>query len=188
MSRELEIALATELAAPVLRPVVGCEFLFDGGTVRLWTGYGNLTLNGETFVGAGALLGISDYEETANVEAKGLTFSLSGIESSILSLALGEPYQGRVCNLYLGAVDDAGALVSDPYTLFSGLMDTMTIEEAGETCTVAVSAESRMVLLTRAKERRYTHQDQQAEYPDDLGLEFVAALQDRQIVWKAGGK
>jgi len=184
MSRALDSALATELAAKALRPVFGCEFLFDGGAIRLWAGYGNLTLNGENYVGAGTLLGVSDYAETAAVEAQGLTFTLSGIQSTILSLALQEPYQGRVCNLYLGAFDPAGALVGAPYLLFSGLMDTMSIEEAGETCSVTVAAESRMVLLTRAKERRYTDEDQRAEYPDDKGFQYVAALQDRQIIWK----
>jgi hypothetical protein len=188
MSRELESALASELQAPVLRPILGCEFLFDGGAIRLWAGLGNLALNGETFVGAGALIAISEYEETAALDAKGLTFTLSGIESSILSLALAEPYQGRICNLYLAAMDDAGVLVSPSYLLFSGLMDTMSIEEAGETCTVSVTAESRMVILTRAKERRYTNEDQKAQYPDDRGLEYVAGMADKQIVWKAGTK
>jgi len=62
-------------------------------------------------------------------------------------------------------------------------LDTMQITDGGETCTLAVAAENKLVILQRAKEARYTDEDQKARYPDDRGLEFVSGLQDREIVW-----
>lgn len=208
MSRELDPILLGEINKAALQPVILCEFLFDGGDVRFWNGIGDITFDSRTFTGAGNLLGISEYEETEKLEALGLTFTLNGINSSILSVALQEPYQGRVCNLYFGAItlpeefylrDESGAVITGedglplylesfgelapPYLQFSGLMDVMRITEAGGTCNVSVTAESKMIILTRSKERRYTDEEQKTEYPSDLGFQFVTQIQDREVVW-----
>lgn len=185
MSRDLDPALVTEVTAAALRPVLLTECLFDSGTVRFWNGLGNLTALGDVFTGAANLLAISDYDETQRLEAQGLTLTLSGISSSILAIALAEPYQGRQCKVYIGALNAAGALVSDPYQIFSGFMDVMEITESGDTCTIAVKAENKLLLLSRTKERRYTAEDQKAEYPGDQGFDFVTSLQNKDIVWKA---
>jgi hypothetical protein len=62
-------------------------------------------------------------------------------------------------------------------------MDTMQITDAGETSQVRIACESRLIDLQRARERRFTDEDQQELYPGDLGLEYVAGLQEREIAW-----
>lgn len=84
---------------------------------------------------------------------------------------------------FLGVLNDSGAVVSDPYLLFSGRMDLMNIDDGGETCIISISAESRLIDLDRTRERRYTSEDQKIDFPNDKGLEFVADLQDKEIVW-----
>ena len=185
MSRDLEADLITEIEAPVLSPILLSEFLFDGGAVRFWNGLGELTAFGNIYTGTGNLLSISEYEETEDLQAQGISFTLSGIPSNILSIALQEPYQGRECNLYIGALDSSNVLVSDPYCIFSGFMDVMEITEAGEICSIQVNAENKMVILNRKKDRRYTPEDQKVDYSADLGLDFVPLLQDKEIIWKA---
>ena len=68
------------------------EFVAGGSPtqsyLRLWTGAGELAWNGQTFTGAGSLLGISPIEETGEVRAVGFAVKLSGLPSEILSLAL----------------------------------------------------------------------------------------------------
>jgi hypothetical protein len=46
-----------------------------------------------------------------------------------------------------------------------------------------LTAESRLIDLERSRERRYTSEDQKIDYPNDKGLEFIADLQDKEIVW-----
>jgi len=184
MTRDLTAGLVSEVTAALLRPIMLFEFFFDSSTLRFWTGLGDLSYGGDTYAGAGQVIGISDYQEQQNLEARGITFTVSGISSSVLALALAEPYQGRVCNLYFAAMTDAGALVADPYLIFSGFMDVMEIVESGETSVISVSAENKMIILTRPKVRRYTPEDQRQRYPGDKGLDFVPTLQDKEIVWK----
>ena len=59
----------------------------------------------------------------------------------------------------------------------------MNIEESGDTCVVSVTAENVLIKLERPIVRRFTNEDQKSRFPNDRGLEFVAALQDKDILW-----
>ena len=178
MSRTVPAALLTALAQPQVEPFYAVKMAFDSGTVRLWTGYGDRTINSETYVGAGSLLNIQGLGEVADLSAKAITISLSGVAAALVSLALQEPYQRRVCRVYFGAVD-----VSDVIEVFSGQLNTMSIEDSGEASTIAVVVDSKLVELERASNRRYTRESQRSRYSDDTFFNYVAKLQDREIVW-----
>lgn len=103
MSRSIPAELLTALTQGAIEPYYAVELLFDAGAVRLWTGYGDKVIDGETYIGSGSLLQISGLEEVADLSAKGASITLSGISSSIMSLALQEPYQGRTGRILFGA-------------------------------------------------------------------------------------
>lgn len=178
MARTVPSAILTALAQPTVQPFYAIELLFDTAPVRLWTGYGDRTIDGDTYTGSGGLLGISGLEEAGDLSAKGVTLTLSGISSSIISLALAEPYQGRSCRILFGVTN-----VNSFVEVFSGLMDVMTIEDSGETSSIALTVESKLVALERAVIRRYTHESQQALFAGDTFFSFVTDLQDKEIVW-----
>lgn len=184
MSRDLEAALVTEITASFLRPIMLFEGFFTGGTVRFWNGIGELTAMGNIYTGSGNLLGVSDFQETQDLQAQGIVLTLSGIPSNLLSIALQEDYKGKEINIYLGALNNSGVLVSDPYKVFSGFMDVMKIVEGGDTAEIQISAENKAVILTRKKDSRYTPEDQKKQYPSDKGFDFVPLMQDKEIIWK----
>jgi hypothetical protein len=203
MSRELAPLVLNELSKPLLEPFFAVELDLDSAPVYLWTGYGELTLNGKTYLGAGQLLNISSVSETTEMEAKGATLTMSGIPSSFLSLALQEPYQGRDCRIFFAVVvnqqvllesggliltEDGGIIVSEfsginITEVFSGELDQMNIEEEVDTATISVTAENVLIKLERPVVRRFTNEDQKSRFPSDRGLEYVAALQDKEIFW-----
>ena len=185
MSRNLTTAVQNQLAASELEPFFAIKLAFDSGDVRVWTGYNDITIASETYIGGGQLLSISPIQETVEIAARGVNMSLNGINSSLVSVALTESYQGRSAKVYLGVIS-SGAVVSDPYLVFDGRMDVMTIEDAGETANISLSAESRLIDLERARVRRYTDNDQQNQFAGDTGLRFVADLQDKEIAWGSG--
>lgn len=183
MSRGLTNDMVTEVTSLQLQPILLLKAEFDGGDLLLWSGVGPVTYDGDVYTGAGNLLGISELEETKSIEAKGATFQLSGIPSSLISLALTDNYQGRPITCYFGCLDGSGVLVTDPVILFQGIMDVLQIDEGGDTATIGVAAENRLIDLRRSKVRRYTPEDQKQEFAGDLGLDFVAALQEKEIIW-----
>jgi len=164
-----------------LSPFLAIELNFDSGIVRLWNGYTDLTIDGASYIGAGSLLGISSIEETSEIEAKGVTVMLTGLESSFISVALQENYQNRTAKIYLGAIASDGTVSS--YQIFGGRLDVMSIEESGETATISVTAENRLIDLERPRVGRFTSEYQKSVYPSDKGFDFVESLQDLKLVW-----
>jgi hypothetical protein len=178
MSRTIPAALLTALGQPNVAPFYAVEFDFDTAPVRFWTGYGDRTIKGNTYIGAGSLIGIGGLEEVADLSAKSATITLSGVPVELVSLALQEPYQNRACRILFGVTD-----VADVIEVFGGFMDVMTIEDSGETSTISLTVESKLVQLERAKELRYTNESQRALFPNDTFFSFVADLQDKEVVW-----
>ena len=46
-----------------------------------------------------------------------------------------------------------------------------------------MTVESRLIDLERARDWRYTSENQKSLYPNDKGLDFVVDLQDMPIAW-----
>lgn len=182
MSRDLTAGMQTEVAGKLIRPLVLVKFEFDSGDLRLWNGIRPLTFNAEVYTGAGNLLQISGIQETQVLKAAGVTFTLSGIDSAAIAIALAENYQGRPVTLWLGALDANENIIGDPFAQFKGNLDVMTLEDDGETATLAVTAENELVDLERPRERRYTDEDQELDYPNDRFFEFVLGLQGKEVV------
>lgn len=184
MARDLTAGMISAVQGETIRPILLAKVATTGGDVRAWTGVGDLTFNSEVYVGTGLLGAISDIQESSDLQANGVTFTLSGIPSTMISLALNQVRQGMNAQIWFGALDlTTGALVSAPYELFTGFTDVPSIDEGGETASISVTAENRLIDLNRARARRYTGEDQAITYPADLGFEFVPALQDREIIW-----
>lgn len=183
MSRDLTAGMIAEVTARQLSPILLLKAEFDSGDLLLWSGIGSLTFNSEVYTGAGALLGISEMQEVTQVEAQGATFQLTSIPDQFVSLALSENYQRRPITCWLGALDSSGALVPDPVILFKGRMDVLQIDDDGAASMLAMQAENRLIDLKRARVRRYTPEDQKQQYAGDLGLDFVASLQEKEVIW-----
>lgn len=183
MSRDLTPAFEAETLAGQLRPVIFVEVETATITVRFWTGIGEIAWNGQTWVGAGRLLGISPVEETGETRATGITLSLNSIPNDLVSLVLQDARQGKPVNVWLGAMTDDGQVIADPAQVFSGKLDVPEIIDGADTCTISVTAESRLIELERAPDRKYTPEDLALDYPGDRGLDFVTQIQDTQVVW-----
>jgi hypothetical protein len=209
MARDIPTTLLQALEAPQITPFFAVDLMFGSSPLYMWSGYGDFVREdtGNTYLGAGQLLNISTVEETTEIQAVGANFTLSGIPSSFLSLALQEPYHGRECRVYFGVLIGGGLATQGLDTIttqfgdlivlqsgtqgfleiFSGEMDQMNIVESAETATISVSAENALIKLERPVVRRLTNTDQKSRYPSDKGLEYVAGLQDKEIFWGRKG-
>lgn len=183
MSRDLTTDVATAAAASEVRPAFFVFLDLDSGPVRVWSGVDDFDLDGNTFTGIGTIGGISPITESTRVVAHGIELSLSGIPSAYVSLALSEHYRGRLVYVWLAFFDADGVLIADAVQIFAGRIDTMGIQDTGETSTLTLSAESQLIDLERPRELRYTDEEQKRLFPGDRGLEYVAGLQDKPLHW-----
>lgn len=168
----------------VFSPFLLAEFDFDPNPVRVFSGLGKVEWAGKTFLGVGNMGEVSSPQEGNDLRANTQAFRLNGIPSEYLSIILNENYQGRRSRLWLGVFGEYGEMVGDPYLISDGRMDTATIEDTGTSGAITIQAETILIDLDRPRERRYTHEDQQDLYPNDLFLEGVTAVQNKEIVWK----
>lgn len=178
MSRTVPAALLTALGQSEIQPYLAVEFLFDSGPLRLWTGYGDKTVAGNTYTGGGTLLSIDGLGEVSDLSAKSITITLSGMPAAVISAAIQEPYQRRKCRVYLGEIS-----VSDVVEIFSGSLNNMNIQDSAQDGEVSVVVDSKLVELERSSGRRYTSENQKSRYPSDTFFDYVSSIQDADIVW-----
>ena len=155
---------------------------FDSGTIRLWTGTDDLTISSEAYTGAGQLLSISNVEESTDLPSAGLSVGISGMDTTVLNLALTENYQNRFITLYLGYLMGKTNEVAGTLVLFKGRMTTMSITDTPQGSNISIDAENRLIDLNRPSNFRYTKESQNF-LRGDTGFNRVASLQDKEIIW-----
>jgi len=184
MSRQnVTTAMLDATQASQLLPAIFVQATMASGTVYLWSGFGNIAWNGQTWQGVGSMLRISTIEEKATVTASGITVTLSGIDPTLLNDVLGEFQLCGQAVVFLGAFSAPGTLIASPITVWSGLLDHPTIDVSGDTASISINCESRLIEMNVSVDRRYTDQEQQLDCPGDLAFSFVNSIQDQPIYW-----
>jgi hypothetical protein len=178
-------ALVGLFGAPHVSLILMFEGFFATSTLRLWTGVGLLQYGGRSWQGAGELVGISATKETADLQAQGITVSLTGIDETIIAAAFNELRQGQPVDIYIAAYQfaPAPAMLAAPYCFFQGRVDVPTIDDSAETSMVTLQLENRLVDFERERVRYYDPQTQNTYFPGDRGFDYVASLQDQKIFW-----
>lgn len=188
MARDLTAGMVTQITAASLTPIFLMEMEIPSGTIRFWNGLGSLTWSGNVYTGAANIITFSEIAETQAIEARGLQFTLNGINTALVSAVLdnANELQRATVNLRMAALDSSDNVVADPYLIFSGLVDTAEIMEAGDNSKIVINAESKLIRLKRTRARRYTSEDQKSEFSADEFFDFVTFLQDAPLEWGKG--
>ena len=173
MTKELTAAVATALNVDTLRPAWFVSIEFDGSTLYVWSGLSVISWNAIEWQPVGGNGFINEITETEETRSQGIELQLSGVPASQLVNVLGAVQIGKTARVWLGLFDADWTLIVDPIDVFQGKTDVPRIEDSGDTSSVTIRVESRMVDLQRGVERRFTDEDQKSEYPGDLGFEHV---------------
>ena len=98
--RDLTNAVKTAIVADQVSPILLFQGEFASGFVRVWSGIGDLSWNSEVWSGVGNLGGVSNIQENSDIQANGVTVTMSGIPSDLISLVLGDVIQGKLGKIY----------------------------------------------------------------------------------------
>ena len=156
---------------------------FDTEVIRVWNGSEDLTIDSETYIGAGQLLSVHPAEESSDLSSSGMTVTLSGMDSNVLNLALTENYQNRNITATIGYLMGGSLEVAGTVVLFKGRMITMTVNDTPDGATISIQAENRLLDLERPSNLRFTKESQEFLHTGDLFFNQVASLQDKEIIW-----
>lgn len=145
-------------------------YAWDGGPPTLFNGIGNWGSMGQV-------------QEVVERRVQRLSLGLSGIDKALLAKHLSEDYMGRRGLVWELALDEDWQAIGEPVKLFKGRIANQSVK-LGYTASIAVTLASVEEDWERVRERYYTDEDQQGEYPGDRGLEHVARFaQGRPILW-----
>jgi len=172
---------------------MSCLVLLDFVTepARLWTGSGTITSGGEQWRGLGNLASITGLETALNGQAPQTSFTLSGVNSAIVSIARDEfetEAKDRLAKVLLQFHNEADdlplELYDEPYAIWAGRMQNASFQLDGPTKrTITINAESLFAMRSRPAFSQYTDSDQQARFPGDLGFGFVSSLLNKVVTW-----
>ena len=137
----IDTALTNRLGADKQDMFIAVKAEFDTSVIRVWTGIDDLSVGGETYTGAGDLLAISSVEDSAEIKSSGVSVSISGMDTTVLNLALTENYQNRFLTIFLGYLMGGTDQVAGTITLFKGRMQTMAINDDPNGSTITIDAE-----------------------------------------------
>lgn len=183
MSHALDTDFAAEIEKPKLNPAFAI-FIDLPDPVYAWTGIGELTFGGNTYLGTGSFGALEALHEATDGSAIGLKATLNSIPSEMAADIDDQFRKGARMDIYALAVNDSWtAVVGQPKLIQRLRTDTCDITDGGDTMTVAIQGESRMREQARPTIKRYTDEYQQRKHPGDLFFQYLPAMTEVPILW-----
>ncbi len=181
MTRALTATMESEVAAASIRPVIFYEGVFASGTQRLCSLPYTISWNGQSWLGAGNLLGIGPIQETTEIRETQFTVTLQA-SAEIAALALAQVRLGKAGSVWVGTLDSSGAVNADPFLAFEGRLDKPVIQ-VGERPVVSITYGSKIRDLERPRVIRLTHEAHKQRFPGDDFCEYGEELVDKSLSW-----
>jgi len=148
------------------------------GPVRLWTGTGTVSWVGSDWFGVGTLGAMAGIEQSAELSAHELSFSLSGVDPRTISLKTGS-VRNREAILYARWLDPENTWFDDSVVLWKGVMDYLTSREDNGQAVVELVTHSPLFNLEQSPNVAWTHEEQQQRYPGDTGFDRIVSLANK---------
>ncbi len=183
MRNGVTTASATAMAAGLVNMALLVQITFLSETVYIYSGVGNVLWNGNTWYGVGSLGSIATIEETVEVRATGVALKLSGIDPQLLAESMNDYRQGLPVLIWLMMFDGVGAIIPNPILSFQGKTDVAKISVDGQTATISINAETRLIDMNTSVVRRWTPCDQALINPLDQGLNWVPSIAQIPLFW-----
>lgn len=177
-----------EVAASLL-----CFMGFKDTPRRWWMGFGDLNAGGHIWQGTGEMIQIDGLDQPIGTVAPKTTFTLSGVDSTIVTLARqsSDRVKDRQARVFIqffeiapGGDQMPWAPLDAPYAIRSMIMDQMSYGAQGPSQRrVTLTAESLWTGRRRPAYGFFTDRDQNSRFPGDRGLEQVVNLVQKTIRW-----
>ena len=171
------------LAAQHVEIVSFAKLEFPSDTVYLHNSIGTFTWGGNDWFGVGDLGAISQVQEGLDVSPYAITLTLSGLDSTISAAALTENYFMHAATIYIGVLDSAAELITDPTQIWAGYMDQMNMTVGAESDGIELICESELARFNRSPNLMYTNAGQQAKSSGDLFFNHMHRIAGAKINW-----
>ncbi|MBV6659222.1 MAG: hypothetical protein KI785_15775 [Devosiaceae bacterium] len=153
------------------------------GTVYAATCLEGVEWSGKNYLGVGLVAEVAGLDESAKVEVREVTLSLSGVPED-LRQGLSTSIKGYEATIRHALLDDFNRVVGEPEIVDVVALDTQDfLQSTDGTTTITITGYSVIVDLRNTPDTYYTPEFQRERFPDDTGLDRIPALVDRVASW-----
>lgn len=181
MTRTIDSNTLRAMTRDDYRPVVLVEVVTPSLNIRLTSNTQDVTFDGDLYT-AGLLSGISEIPETTDLNDAQIAVSFSGIDTAIKAAVVAPDFINSKVTVRIQFFDQDWVTSGDGLLYFIGSAASQNIA-SGQTSSITVSCKSRIASLSRPRSERYSDQEQQAQYPGDLGMQYASELASKTIIW-----
>ena len=174
-------------ASPAVGVLELIELDFLSGPLYLTTWPTNVLIGAQSYTGIGAVGAVGELKESEDGNTQRLQLTLSQVNSSYLSLALGNvaSYQGRGARVYLALTDTNLVVAGSPVLRFSGFMDKVSIKRSsGNAGQIMLDCATGGYDVRKTPSGlRMNDTQHQARQSGELGFQYVQTLISNPQLW-----
>ncbi len=156
------------------------------GRVRLWSGAGELPHDGFVWKGIGALGAIQDVQSTSELRILVTDLILTNVPTEDL-VTVNTNVRNRKADISYVLLDERRRVIGDSIPIQSINMEYQSAEVGQDgKSTITIHGTVGLVELRRPTKVAWTPEEQKRRFPavTDTGFDDVAALVDREVVWR----
>lgn len=185
MSRGIDSSLKIESKTNTIIPIILIKIDFNT-PIYLHTSIGDIVYDGDTYLGVGALGGISPISESIDMSSNGVNLSLSGVDQSLINSVVNNDYRNTDVTVFFGFLDETSYTLITPTIIYQGQIDNNSININNDTFSINLSVLNKFSKWDRVNPRRFNLQDQTSIYPNDKAFLRQGILRDQNISWGGG--
>ena len=175
MARTLTTAVKNELLTGQIRPIHLVTIGFST-PVNITDNAFDLTssVSGSsvTYSSSAFLVGASSFEEQTDISKTTISLSLSGVDTSFISVVLGENIVNDTVTIYRGLLNSSNSIIADPILLYQGNIDTFEVTETETQSNVKLIVVSHWADFDKKSGRKTNNSSQQRFFSADVGMDF----------------
>lgn len=169
------------------RVVLHAAYKIESSTPqRVWSGYGTITVAGESYVGIGATNLVCAITSEVGQAANPVTLGLSGVDPQWIPSAIEDDLRGKVVTIYTLYFDEDGTSLLDTELEFHGTVDqVITAFVPGEegSADLNFNLESEARGSQRSGGRLAAGQDQRLIGSTDGSMDAISVAPDIVLYW-----
>jgi len=197
MSKGLSTAMLNALNQTAIYPALICDLNFADNSYHLTASQNNLSYNGNTYIACGDLLSVSGIEDGLDTKARGVSLTLSGLNSTFVNEITSQLVTGSsTANINVLIYNSPYGVVIGAIDLVYGYLDAPKIIDSGSTCHIELQIENPLLYSSnRPLNRTLTAADSaqdveaRAEYYGITGItsttlyNWVGSLPQKRLLW-----
>ena len=175
MARTLTTAVKNELATNNISPIHLLTIGFSTPvniTDCIFDITSSVSGSSVTYTSSAFLLETSSFEEQTDITKTSLTINLSAVDTSFVSIVLGENIVNDSVKIFRGLLDSSNSLIADPILLYQGNIDTFQISESKNNASVSLTVVSHWADFEKKSGRQTNNNSQQRFFSTDVGMDF----------------